>query len=345
MKRIKNITKITIPIILVITLLMSGYVYADDETIEREYTFQATDTNNLYYKPKKEIKVKGEEYKYKDIRYEVLDEGEPLAITKTVTVTDPAQYTKEITKQVNGKNVTYRAVDPKWDKKTVKKAERKQFREYIDGETIPQKIEVGGQTYDLVDAKEGTREENFTIPAIFVSAGKDTYQYYIGGKLVKLNQGTDYPSWDGYKDDLKNALDIRGADYEITGIKWNGKHTQTDNGYEREALVSGKRTVHLTTVTYSNLKYVNSNTTTYYTANVKYVAEGTEVANVKAIVTYEKVPVVKPVTKEKTKKVEKKGLTTAQIIGISVGAVILILAIASILYYLAKRRRSEETEN
>lgn len=294
------------------------------DTIQKEYEFTAQDKDQLHYPALEEITEAGVTYRLKDISYEIIEQSEPVSVERKVITDDPEDYPKTVTKKIDGTAVTLKAQEPSWEKRKVQKTYQHIVKEYVGEETPAEQITVQGDVYRILTENSTERIENFRSTAIFTAEDENTIFYRFQGKLVEI--AGDDPVWNGYEQDLGNYLGFTGSTYTIDSMKWDGGFISNGDGYERKAIVSGTKKIPVRTVTYTN--DTPENEEYEYVANIRYVDQDTAAdVRARAIATYEK---------------SSKGLSKAAMIMVGAGTAVLVLAAASLIYYLARRRSQEE---
>ena len=314
-------------IVLVFSLFTAGTAFADDGYLTKEYPFTAESEEDLTYDCPEEISEGGKTYVLEDVEYEVIP-GDTVSVTRDIKI-DAEKLEKEITETIDGKTYTLVAVDPKWEKKEIKKEPEETLfltKEYPYGDAIPETVSDGGKTFTKKSEETLSRTETWQAPANFSASDTSAKVYSFNGKLVTIN-GTD-PVWDGYTDDLKDYLGISGNDYGITGISWDGGFTGTDGNYSRTATVTGTRTVYYNSVTYS---YQEEKDPEYeYTAKVTYIDKNADESTINAVA---------------IAKYKEKSTFPVKAVAIGCGIAIVAAAGSSILYVLAKKNKKDDEQS
>ena len=299
----------------------AGTVYekADKGRIIAKHDFSddASNRDNLYYEPEKEITYEGVKYKLVSREYKVKEILQPVTYYVTVKTKNKNSLKDTVTRVIKGKKYTLKASTPKWKER---KTDLLQVnREYDNRNSVPDTLSYRGKILELKGIKKGSKTQNYVTPLKFYSETKDTNLYRFNGKMVTLKNGQ--PIWTGYDKDIKAHLGENGANYRINSVSWQGGFIRNGNGFVRTANVSGSKRIHMTVATYTNQNAVDVT----YTAKVKYVDSQYPSGELKAtcIATY-----------------EKQGFTTVQKILVGVGIVVIAFAISFILMKLRKKKQN-----
>ena len=310
-------------------------------TIVKDYEFISSDKDSPSYDASKTITEGENEYEHTYITYEVIKEIEPNKIEREVSINNLEDFKEEIKEKVNGEEVTYKAVEPEWEKTELPRERiiREEYRTYGEGDEIPSSIILNGNTYLQSQVSEESSMEPFQTPAYFAATDKENTIYSFNGKFVEI-KGSD-PYWDGWESDVMEYLNITPQNYIVDSISWNGDFEGEEGNYTREATVTGRQTAYnyVVTYTYDSERDLREEDIEYlYTAKVTYIEEKEPSYEVIAHATYS--PVVKEVEPEEVK--EEKGLSLAQSIGIGAGVAALAGAGAYLFFFLGKKRKKGE---
>lgn len=314
-----------IPFILVLMLMLSATgVFASTEKYDlvKEHIFFTEDKDyKEAFSPKEVIKENGKTYKLKDVEYVVLTKkGEKV---KTVEL-------KNLDSKKADKSKKFKYKEEKIpfylnENKTVYEPAKKQAF-YVYEAKNPFSFNADSERTLLdQEGKEftGTLENvvrgniynlKVTMPAKFIGDDDVEYFYFANTKsLWKINATA--PNWKGYENDILSYLNLDNKIYSISGGEWTGK-TTSNGKTTRSANFFGNQKVADYTATYTSGdgelgKY-----------NAKAVYESPYI--VKAVASYDESHLVLILTGA----------------GLLVGAG----ALATILYFLAKRKKEEEVE-
>lgn len=315
--------KIIFPFFIIAVLLISSTaIVFGASQITKTYKFYPASDKYLKYDVPKTVKKDGKEYELIDVNYRI-NEEETKEIIKNIQSKDKTDYPKEIIENLNGKEITFYVVD-NGDAINWSQSEAEiRTQEYKNRNDIPQtidssKIDEDGNKIDirlaLSDTKNISRAEKFSAPAKFYSPSPDGKLYMFNGKKVVISGGS--PTWNSYREDVKDYLGINGNTYSITGGHWTSQPVLQDNQYVRTASFTGTKVVPVYRAT-----FIETADTTTYSADITYKHISAE-----AVAAYE------PIT------------NIAKIIAIGAGLVALIAAVIGILWLLAKRRKSQNEE-
>lgn len=210
-------------------LAWADAVTLQGDVAEQTYHYRAALAENPSYTVPEELEIDGKSWSLADVRYEKGPYHDPITVTRTVTWADGiSDYTGELTETVDGEIVTLTAPVPEtpvW---------RETTREYDSREDVPDTLEIDGETYKLVAAREEERREALTAPAEFETPVEGGRLYEFGGKLVEIS---GEPVWPGYEQDV--AAYLGGSGYEITGAAWESESTWNGSAYVRTAVYTG----------------------------------------------------------------------------------------------------------
>lgn len=234
--------------LLVGAVFSASPVMASDNTLTRETEYVSEDKNaKADDKFEEIIKEKEQEYKLKDIKYEVVKE-EPVMTTEEVTtvietdaINDSDGYVPEGTMEKDG--VTYKLTSTSHEEVFIEKGWEQKITGYTDYGTL-EEAQNAPKTKSIT-AKNDITGEDITKDCDFVgveeipaSDWEDTYiditfisydalEFEWNGITVEKNE--DEPL-KGYEKELLESVGADTTNFVVNSISWKGKSYKNDDG-------------------------------------------------------------------------------------------------------------------
>lgn len=305
-------------IALLVMIISSSFSFAGTNiTMSAEFYSKDRDFSSSYT-AREEIKVEGNNYRLKNIKYEEIKK--PSETEKTVEL---KKLHKEKAPETKVFEVDGRKVRLYLDKSKTKYTRNPSEETYVYQRQDPYSFKPDQEKSFTIDgrpltgtlketSKGGIYKQPVTFPGKFTGDEGSRYFYFANtGSLWPLN--TAAPTWQGYEKDILTYLGLNPSTYGITGGRWTGENSSSGN-LIKTATFSGTKNVCDYTCVYT----VQGGDDTY-TANAVYSGY-----KVKAIMTYE----------------PYMSLKTKIMIGAAIG--IAAIAIAAILYFLKRKKKDEK---
>lgn len=290
------------------------------ETITREHIFYSTERGREYDAPKN-IEKGGKKYRLKGVKYEVLLEKGSEFRKVTIKNLKEKKAPQEKVFTLKGESVQF-LIDE--GKTTYKKARKEAKYVYEarnpNGFTPDQTRELetadGEKFTGTLDnvTKSGIYQKGVSIPGTFRAPKGAEFFYFTGtGVLWKIN--TAAPLWQGYQRDILIYLGLSPNAYRITGGRWTATRA-VGNDVVKSAMFSGTCNVCDYICTYTD-----GGEPDRYIAKAVYGSP----YKIKAICEYERY------------------YTTLQKAVMAGAGIVILSGAASVILYILKRKKRDET--
>ena len=246
------------------------------KTVEREFVYESADEKGTEGIPKT-ITVDGKTYELVDLNdavFSTLEVKNVVEAIREVILADLNELEEEYAFDINGRAYTLPVYEKYLEEKEIELTRTstvtyRKITGMLSADDISRTVEIPvikdgveqNMEAELTEIKKTVNDRwinDLQISGVF--EGNENTEYFLLPNGGELWVNSEKPVWEGYESDILADRGLPGKYYVITDGNWTDQYHQSDDGWQKNALYTGKRLAAdyqaIYTLTYTTKGYV-----------------------------------------------------------------------------------------